>query len=306
MFYSQNTLDETVQSNSKQNRNNYNSNSSNKDVDDSDDEGEEVYRSEMLLIGSISGRQEIRLNMKLTENIDGPKVSLEIMLGAFTLFCTPRQFHMLLLLCDILINGETVSSASKANATSNDDNERVLKEKLREMHTREDEMKKKFPSYGAGSLKHQTWSGDDYECASEIISKGMQYFNTLKPVGNDSILSSNSSMSSSMQSSASQTTAPHSHRHRKAIERDQNADISHYSIRVAGIYLILLHDDILIVNEDDSCELPPLNEASVEKLRYKSQHFFNYASNFINTCSTSDLVKIGAIFNTACDNNHLR
>lgn len=257
------------------------------DDDDSDEEDEEIIRSEMILMGCLNSRQEIRINMKLAENIEGPKVSLEVMFGTILFFFTPRQFHMLLLLCDILLNGETLNSNSDDNGDS--------KHKMRE------EERKSMPRYGGGLMGHQTWSGEDYDCSSDVASAKC-YGATFRPVGSDSILSSNSSMSSSMQSSASQYTS-HSQRHKRAIERDQNADISHYNVRVAGIYVLLLHDDVLLETTDDDL---PLNESTVEKLRYKSENFFSYACKFIGTCSSSDVMKIGAILNKACDNNHLR
>lgn len=260
------------------------------DGNESNNEDEqEINRNEMVLMGCLNGRQEIRINMKLAENIDGPKVSLEVMFGTILLFFTPRQFHMLLLLCDILLNGdETMNSSNRS-----DDNGDSNKQKM-------DERKSK---YGGGLMSKQTWSaGDfDYDCQSEMASE-KTYGATFRPVGSDSILSSNSSMSSSMQSSASQYTS-HSQRHKRAIERDHQAEISHFNIRVAGIYGLLLHDDVLITTNDDDL---PLNESTVEKLRYKCEHFFNYACNFLNTCSSSDVMKIGAILNKACDNNHLR
>lgn len=287
MFYSQSALSE--------------SSKTNRDADESDDEeGEEIYRSEMILLGVMNNRHEIRLNMKLVENVEGPKVSLEVTLGTLLLYVTPRQFHLLLLLCDILLNGEALASSD------DDSNKKLLNEKLK-MHSREGELKKQqnnLPSHGGNILSHPTWSGEDYDCTSEVNVKGMNY-NSLRPVGSDSFLSSNSSMSSSMQSSASQTTS-HSNRHKRAIERDQNADISHYNIRIAGIYLLLLHDDILLSNSDPDNDSFPLNESTVEKLRCKSENFFKYTTSFFNTCSTSDLTKIGAIFNKACDSNHLR
>lgn len=278
MFYSQSALTDNE--------------SKSRELDDSDDdeEGEEIYRSEMILMGCMNSRQEIRINMKLAENIDGPKVSLEVTFGSILLFFTPRQFHMLLLLCDILLNGE----GSTTNNSADDGKKSNSKMQSEEM--------KKFHSYGGNLLNHQTWSGEDYDCSSEITSANRMH--SLRPGGGDSILSSNSSMTSSMQSSASQTTT-HSNRHRRAIERDQNADISHYNIRIAGIYILLSHDDIL-VPEVESNIYHPLNESTVEKLKCRCERFFNYTTSFMNTCSTSDLMKIGAIFNKACDINHLR
>jgi autophagy-related protein 2 len=147
-------------------------------------------------------------------------------------------------------------------------------------------------------MGHPTWSGDDYECNSE---REIHMINKLRPMESDSVFSSNSSsMTSSIGSSASQNTS----KRRRAIERDQNADISHFSVRIAGIYLALLHDDILVpssrVNE------APLNANSVERLRNKCEFYFSKMCEGIATSSTSDLAKIGALLKTSCDNNHLQ
>lgn len=258
--------------------------------DESDDENDNIYRSEMIMIGRLMNRQEIRINMKLAENIEGPKVDLQMSIGALTLFSTPRQLHMLLLLCDILLNGEAPSSG---------DNE-MLKEMSPPRQSRVEEEKRRF----GGLMSQQTWSGDDYEYNSDFMNtRDMHFINKLRPVGSDSVFSSNSSsMTSSIGSSASQNTS----RRRRAIERDQNADISHFSIRVAGIYAVLLHENVLVSTSKARPDESPLNESSVEKMRKKCEYFFNYVSENIGSCSTSDLMKIGNIMKTACDSNHLR
>jgi autophagy-related protein 2 len=260
------------------------------DSDYSDDECDNVYRSEMVMIGQLANRQEIRINMKLAEQIGGPKVSLDMSLGALTLFFTPRQLHMLLLLCDIVLN-EAPSSGS--------DNE-ILKEMSPPRPSRVEEEKRRF----GGLMAHQTWSGEDYDCNSEFTSaREMHAINKLRPVETDSVFSSNSSsMTSSIGSSASANTS----RRRRAIERDQNADISHFSIRVAGVYVVILHDDVLMATTKIRNDESPLNESSVEKLKQKCEHFFNCVAESSGTYSTSDLIKIGNMLKAACDNNHLR
>lgn len=147
-------------------------------------------------------------------------------------------------------------------------------------------------------MGHPTWSGDNYECSSE---RDMHMINKLRPNESDSVFSSNSSsMTSSIGSSASQNTS----KRRRAIERDQNADISHFSVRVAGIYLVLLHDDILV--STSKANEAPLIAASVDKLNDRCDHFFLKVCDGINSCSTSDLSKIGALLKSSCDNNHLQ
>lgn len=253
--------------------------------DDSDEEAENIHRSEMVMIGRLMTRQEIRVNMKLAENVDGPKVTLNMSIGALTLFFTPRQLHMLLLLCDILINEEPSESDGE-----------MLKEMSPPRPSRVEEEKRRF----GGLMAHQTWSGDDYAYKDDY--KDFHPFNKLRPSEDESVFSSNSSsMTSSIGSSASQNT----NRRRRAIERDQNADISHFNIRVAGVYLLVLHDDVLVpasLRGDES----PLNESSVEKLKYKSEYFFRTTSENFATCSAGDLANVGTILKSACDNNHLR
>lgn len=249
-----------------------------------DEEVDNVYRSEMVMMGRLMNRQEIRINMKQAENVEGPKVTLQMSMGALALFFTPRQMHMLLLLCDILIN----------EAPSGNDNE-ILKEMSPPRPSRVEEEKRRF----GGLMAHQTWSGEDFDCNSEFAGAR----NKLRPFESDSVFSSNSSsMTSSIASSASHNTS----RRRRAIERDQNADISHFNIRVAGVYLILLHDDVLVPTTKTRPDDPPLNESSVEKLRLKCEYFFKHVAEQIASCSTSDLTKIGSVLKNACDNNHLR
>lgn len=257
--------------------------------DESDDESDNIYRSEMIMIGRLTNRQEIRINMKLAENIEGPKVELQMSIGALTLFFTPRQMHMLLLLCDILLNGEAPSSG---------DNE-MLKEMSPPRQSRVEEEKRRF-----GLMSHQTWSGEAYEYNNEFTNaRDLHFINKLRPVDSDSVFSSNSSsMTSSIGSAATHNTS----RRRRAIERDQNADISHFSIRVAGVYIVVLHDDVLVPTTKLRTEESPLNDSSVEKMRKKCEHFFNCVAEGIGSCSTSDLMKIGNILRSACDNNHLR
>lgn len=257
----------------------------NDSCDESDDEVDNVYRSEMVLIGSLMNRQEIRINMKLAENIEGPKVGLQMSIGALTLFFTPRQMHMLLFLCDILINEQPSSGENE-----------MLKEMSPPRPSRVEEEKRRF----GGLMGHQTWSGDDYN--NEYTNSRDLHINKLRSTENDSVFSSNSSsMTSSIGSSASQNTS----RRRRAIDRDQNADISHFNIRVAGVYVVILHEDVLVPSSL-RLEEPPLNESSVKKMRDKSEYFFKIATEKLGSCNASDLTSIGSILKTACDNNHLR
>lgn len=260
-----------------------NENEDSESCDETDEEEECIVRSEMALIGKL-GSLDVRLNLLLADKLDGPKVSLNLSAGGLFAFLTPRQMHTLLLLCDTLINEQPVSC----------DNE-MLKELSPPRPSQAEERR-----YG-GLMAQQTWGGgNDFDCNSEYNSA--HTMNKLRPLEADSVFSSNSSsMTSSMASSASQNTS----RRRRAIERDQNADISHFNVRLAGVYVVILHDDLLVANNSRPDEAP-LNKLSVDKLKHKSEYFFRTVSENIASCGTSDLAKIGDILKQACDNNHLR
>ena len=215
-------------------------------------------------------------------------------IGALTLYMSPRQLHLLLLICDTLVNGES--------STPHQSKELLGHPQQSFPEDREDKRRSSNVG-GLAGLGGQAWSSadprDEYFQNPSDVTFNMHNINTLHPVGReDSIFSSNSSMSSSIGSSASQGTA----RRKRAIEKEQNADISRFNIRLAGIYLILLHDDILLASSENE----PLNPTSVGKLKYKAETFFKTVSSYIASCNTSDLCKIGSILNSACDSNHLR
>lgn len=137
-------------------------------------------------------------------------------IGALTLFMSPRQLHLLLLICDTLVNGE--------NSTPHQSKElQCLPQPVF--------LEERSNVGGLAGLGGQAWSSadprDEYFQNTSDVTFNMHNINTLHRVGReDSIFSSNSSMSSSIGSSASQGTA----RRKRAIEKEQNADISRYRL----------------------------------------------------------------------------
>jgi autophagy-related protein 2 len=264
--------------------------------DDKDGEETNVYRNKRVMFGRMPNRQEIRLNMKLSEYIEGPKVELQMSIGALTLYLSPRQLHLLLLLSDILINGEQSTGVS---------GDVEQEDRQQEIELERNASRKPYNLNAGGILANQAWSSadpnDEFRYSTDFTSADLHCINRLHPIGSESIFSSNSSMSSSIGSSASQGTS----KRKRAIEKDINADISRFNIRLAGVYLILLHDDVLM--ESTAAVGPPLSTTSVDKLNFRTERFFDFVVSEIMSCSTSDLGKIGSVLYNACDNsNHLR
>lgn len=57
---------------------------------------------EPILFAKLTGQQELSLKIKHTEEVEGPKVEIKILLGSLILFMSPRQLHTLTELVDAL------------------------------------------------------------------------------------------------------------------------------------------------------------------------------------------------------------
>lgn len=157
-----------------------------------------------------------------TVAFQGPKVQLEIQLGAVNIFLSPRQLHALIHVMNVFF-GET--NASGASNPHRDDPDQSG-----------DEQGTDLKAYNAmtGNLSlNQCWSSDP---VAESGSSGHAQFD------NDTIRETNS-MSNSITSFASgytQTTVRN--RRRGIIEVDPNAEILRTNIRVSSCAIILLEE----------------------------------------------------------------
>lgn len=61
----------------------------------------------IVKFGQFSGKVEIVVRLKRTEDLDGPKVSIETDMGSLLLFLSPRQLHLLLELANGLASPDT-------------------------------------------------------------------------------------------------------------------------------------------------------------------------------------------------------
>lgn len=55
-----------------------------------------------ILFAKLLGQQELALKIKHTEEVEGPKVEMRVLLGSFIVFLSPRQLHTLIELVDAL------------------------------------------------------------------------------------------------------------------------------------------------------------------------------------------------------------
>ncbi|XP_065094861.1 autophagy-related protein 2 homolog A-like [Ochlerotatus camptorhynchus] len=267
--------------------------------DDGDGDYGECIRSGEILAGKVTSKQEIRIKMKQADNLSGPNVELEMSLGCFQLFLSPRQLHSIVLLSDTMLGLNEIPGPAKCSRSD-------LTPKEQRYEETEFDLKHNMNRMSGGIGLNQGWSLADP--MQDMIKEQAEFLDSdFRDDGgvSEMIESSNSSMTSSFTSSsmASRTTSAS---RRRMIDPDADADISKFNVRVAAIALVLLHEDLLVESSQSSANESPLSEASVQKLQAKSEQFFRSVGNLGLGLGANDILNAGLIMDSGCDNSHLR
>ncbi|XP_058813814.1 autophagy-related protein 2 homolog B [Topomyia yanbarensis] len=269
------------------------------DYDESEEECKQYISSGEMLSGKLTSKQMIRVRMKQADNLSGPNVELEMTLGCFQLFLSPRQLHAIILLSDTFLGMNEVSSPAKFAPPD-------LNTKQQRYEETEFEFKHNISRMSGGIGLNQGWSIADpmqtmIQEQAEFLERDFR-----EDCGvSEMIESSNSSMTSSFTSSsmASRTTSAS---RRRVIDPDADADISKFNVRVAAIAVVLLHEDILVESSRTNSQESPLSEASVQKLQEQAEQFFRSVGNLGLGLGANDILNAGLIMDSSCDCSHLR
>ncbi|KAG5882217.1 hypothetical protein JTB14_024728 [Gonioctena quinquepunctata] len=258
----------------------------------------------VIKFGHLSSRQEIRVRMKHSENLSGPKVSIEVNLGSFIVFLSPRQFHLLIELANGLASPDIEDTSNVLPRTKYTTKPMTTLDYQRVEQALQQQIQPLSSLTGIQAT--QGWSTaaldesdtEDTFLPMKNVVSGM-YDSTLSGISS----SMDSSVSSSMESSATEQ----SHRTRRRfnnIDSDPSAEISHFQIRLASLALVLLHEDLLIqpVESDQILVL-----SSVQQMQQTSHEFFDNLGHFVLTAyGNKDFDNAKEVFNKACSLNHLR
>ncbi|XP_015584958.1 autophagy-related protein 2 homolog B [Cephus cinctus] len=265
-----------------------------------------LSESNPIMFAKLAGRQEVRLKVKQGEGVLGPKVDLEITLGSFTSFLSPRQLHVLLELGHGLASPDMEDTSNVAPRTctekpmADSDFNRVERELLHQIH----------PTQGLRTmdLRHtQGWS-----TASLDESDNEDEFLPMRTPGAgsmiDSMSSNNISMegsisASSVSSKSSVTNVPRQQKYRTNVDADPTAETSQFHIRVSSIAIVLLHEDILTA----CIEGLSLTRASTEHMKHAAEEFFKKLGVFAAAgYGNKDFERASKLFIDACQLSHIR
>ncbi|XP_045776886.1 autophagy-related protein 2 homolog A [Maniola jurtina] len=265
---------------------------------------EKVSQPDPILFAKLTGQQELALKLKHSEEVEGPKVEISILLGSFLLFITPRQLHTLLEIVDAL-NQPHLEDTSNIPVRPSGPNMQCKPMKQADFQLIEAQLLGNLEKQQSKPAAKYGWSGPSFEDSDVENDKFLPMTSQSNQMA-DSFSSSVSSMNTSITSSMNIPTAqPRIKRNKKVphIDGDPTAEVSHISLRVASFSCVLLHKDILISTPMATDCISP---SSVNKMQQVSTEFFNHIEIFSKLEDKRDLRGTNEIIEKATERNHLR
>lgn len=240
--------------------------------DDEEVDTSKVYRTNELQIARFHGVMDLRITMKVsnhmiyvrsivfalikihfnfpiqqTTTVQGPKVQLELQLGAINIFLTPRQLHALIYLSNIFLEDNTTQTQEHRHDDTDEDLEHGSQYK-------------QFNAMSGNLGLNQGWSSDPMCMKIVFCSQKFRFFlysftfaddqpsqASVKTLEVDTMRESNSMTNSMTSFGSGYTQTTIRNRRRGIIEFDPNADILRLNIRVACCAIILLQEVCTIV-----------------------------------------------------------
>ncbi|XP_050674952.1 autophagy-related protein 2 homolog A isoform X2 [Leptidea sinapis] len=255
---------------------------------------------EPVLFAKLTGHHELSFKLKNSEEVDGPKVEVQVLLGSLLVFITPRQLHTMFELVDAL-NQPHLEDTSNIPLRPNAVNVQCKPMKPADFQLIEAQLLGNLENH-TKSNQMRGWSGPGIEDSDSEKFHPMTSENQLS----ESFSSSVSSMSTSMSSSINLPTAqPRIKRNRKVphIDGDPTAEVSHVSFRIMSVSCVLLHKDIIVPTP---MSITCISPTSAIKLHQISSEFFARIETFGKIEERRDLMSINDALDKATDLNHLR
>ncbi|KAG6455439.1 hypothetical protein O3G_MSEX009232 [Manduca sexta] len=264
---------------------------------------EKVAQPDPILFAKLTGQQELALKIKHTEEVEGPKVEIKMLLGSFIAFISPRQLHTLIELVDAL-NQPHLEDTSNIPLRPSGMNMQCKPMRQADFQLIEAQLLGNLERQNSRPTGMHGWSGPSFEDSESENEK----FHPMTSGGNqmgESFSSTVSSMSASMSSSMNLPTAqPRIKRNKRVphIDGDPTAEVSHISFRIASVSCVLLHKDILVPSPIGSDCISP---SSAKKMLVAAKDFFEHLHSF-PFVEGDVFSSTNAAIDSATERNHLR
>ncbi|KAK6635316.1 hypothetical protein RUM44_000567 [Polyplax serrata] len=255
-----------------------------------------------ILIGKFAGRQEVTMKFK-QDGMDGPKVDIQISLGALNIFLSPHQAHSMM----DLIDGMSSSTQEARRGIRN----QCLQKPMEESDFRKIEHELQMnldqvTGLQSKGLSNQGWANTCLDMSDDFAPLHNAYRL------NDSVISSTGSLSSSVMSMSSRSShcqssyyQPKRKSESGGNESDPNAIVIHFHILLSSLSIVLLHEDILTVSPDSHNTTKA--KSSYEEMRRVANEFFDKLAYYVASgYGNKDFEKARDVFSNICQLNHLR
>ncbi|XP_028031335.1 autophagy-related protein 2 homolog A isoform X2 [Bombyx mandarina] len=264
---------------------------------------DKINQPDPILLAKITGQQELSMKIKHTDEVEGPKIEIRVLLGSLVAFVSPRQLHTMTELIDAL-NQPHLEDTSNIPMRSNSVNMQCKPMRPVDFQLIEAQLLGNFERQYSKPSNMYGWSGPNYE---ENESENEKFL-PMTSAGNqlsESFSSTASSMSASISSSVNlPTMQPRIKRNKKVphIDGDPTAEVSHVSLRLSSVSCVLLHKDILVFTSSGSDCISP---SSAKKMQEASESFFEDLQP--SPAHDSDVFdSINKAIDKATERNHLR
>ncbi|XP_063242394.1 autophagy-related protein 2 homolog A [Bacillus rossius redtenbacheri] len=272
------------------------------------------WEARPVLCGKLAGRQELRVRLRQGEGVAGPKVDLELTLGAFTAFLSPRQLHAVLEMARGLAQPDTQDTSNVPGRARGGEKPMRAADFQRVEQELQNQLTVPLGAQGVGLQLAKGWSSASLEDSDEE-------FLPMQTALGDSVLSTATSLDGSVSSSVSSASsdlktarplaaqaanlsAP-DHRkkkHRDGAQTELAADVTRSRVRLASVAVVLLHEDVLTVCAGG--DGASLATSSVRQMQAAAQRFFLQLG--LGPLGGKDFAASRPRFQAACALNHIR
>ncbi|XP_077537493.1 autophagy-related 2 isoform X2 [Haemaphysalis longicornis] len=276
---------------------------------------------EPILISQLMGQQEIRLQLKQDESLEGPNVDVDFSLGQLPLFLCPRQVHLLIQLAKGFscptpasedLSGSLLSRRYKCKPMESH-HFAIAEEDLQRQIINLRGRAPQLPSRSLGGPNAAGWS----TCSGGCFSDSDEEYAPMTRQG--AFSESGSVASSDMDSSVSSSTYNSFSKPKKrskgtrrssqgggGFAEDALLELTHFRVHCSAVYAVILHDDVAGVANSNrrrfpaAASCPSPKEASM--MHAQAETFFRALAGQ----NLRDLGSMRSLLPKICRSDHIR
>ncbi|KAK2180611.1 hypothetical protein NP493_435g00000 [Ridgeia piscesae] len=285
--------------------------------------------TEPIKIAVLRGRHEVKLKIKQSEALHGPKLEVDGHFGAINVHLSPRQVHLLIEIVKGLSmpgvgeDGGTHVGGYRAGSKpmQSDDFHRVEQELAKQLHHGKGSgATQRLPSWQGSEdamllqslddtddedmyfdfcpSRHSGLSSMESSCSSNITISSTR--STVGPVTSQPRRQSSRHPGSAPTAKAKQKSAKHKETIRKLLD-DPTAELMRYRLKLSFMSVVILHEDPPATPGDRL----DVGQTSAEKLKSLVEAYYGRVEGIVTSGMGTELSELRKQFSQACRHDHI-